>query len=727
MNVEAGFTKALSGVPDADVAVVKTPLLAQIGRIAWRRRWLIASGTAAAVILGLIITLLMTPLYTATSQIEISREGNRVTEIQGVEREATTSDLEFYQTQYGLLQSESLAQQIARDLKLADNPQFFKMFNVNPDKRFSAVNGAGKPATREQRVRAAATVLLDNATIAPIRGSRLVDISFTSPDPALSLGVANAWGKNFISTNLARRYDATSYARNFLESRLAGLRERLERSERELVAYAQRSGIINLPGNIDRQTGATTGERSLTADTLEKLNASLSEAIAERIAAESQVQNGSGASNAETIRNTAINQLRERRAELSADYAKLMTQFEPEYPAARALQSQIAALDRNIQREEARVSSSFSTAYNASRERERNLGENVDQLKKSLTGLRTRSIQYNILQREVDTNRQLYDGLLQRYKEIGVAGGVGNNNISIVDQAELPTKPSKPRLALNLFLALIAGLLLSSGAAWLLEHVSEGINDPSDLPQKLGIPLLGTVPISDGDALADLDNPKSELIDAYLAIQTNLALATPEGFPRSLSMTSTRPKEGKSTSAYALAHALARRERRVVLVDGDMRAPMVHKEFHLSNDTGLSNFLSGNEDITKSLHSATQANLTIMTAGPTPPNAADLLAGPRLRMLVDRLLESYDHVIIDSPPVMGLADAPLIARAVTGTIYAVESHNLRTSLAVVALGRLRSAKVNVLGAVMTKFNAKQSSYGYGYDYGYGYGHQTSAK
>lgn len=722
MNMETSLRSPLAADEDTD-QVAKTPLLTEIGRIAWRRRWMIAGITAAAIIFGLIATLLMTPLYTATSQIEISREGNRVTEIQGVEREATTADLEFYQTQYGLLQSESLARQIARDLRLADNPKFFEMFDVNPDKRFASVNGAGKPATRDQRLRAAAQILLDNATIAPIRGSRLVDISFTSPDPALSMGVANAWGKNFISINLARRFEATSYARNFLENRLTSLRQKLENSERELVAYAQKSGIINLPGSIDRQTGVTTGERSLTADTLEKLNAALTEATAERVAAESQLQGVSGA-NSETIRNTAINQLRERRAELAADYAKLMTQFQPDYPPARALQNQITALDRNIQREESRVSTSFSTAAAASRSRERELGVRVDSLKRSLTDLRTRSIQYNILQREVDTNRQLFDGLLQRYKEIGIAGGVGNNNVSIVDQADLPTKPSKPRLFLNLVLALIAGLALSGGIAWVLEHISEGINDPADLPKKLGIPLLGTVPVSEEEPLVDLANPKSQLVDAYLAIQTNLALTTPEGLPRSLSVTSTRPREGKSTSAYALAHALARGQRRVALVDADMRAPMVHQEFNLPNKLGLSNFLAGNDDLSQSMHPAAQQNLMIMTAGPRPPNAADLLTGPRLRLLVERLLESYDHVVIDSPPVMGLADAPLIAGAVDGTVYAVESHAIRSTLVIVALQRLRSAKVNLLGAVMTKFNSKQSSYGYGYDYGYGYGRAT---
>jgi len=195
--------------------------------------------------------------------------------------------------------------------------------------------------------------------------------------------------------------------------------------------------------------------------------------------------------------------------------------------------------------------------------------------------------------------------------------------------------------------------------------------------------------------------------------------------PRSFAVTSTRPAEGKSTTALALATTLARSQRKVILIDGDMRSPSVHHLGGVDHDHGLSNFLTGNDDIDSLIFQMTDLGFTAMSAGPIPPNAAELLTGNRLSVLIDRLLERYDHVVIDSPPVMGLADAPLIASRVEGVIYAVESHGIRSSMVKTALNRLASANARVIGGVLTKFEARKAHYGYGYEYGYGYGRDTS--
>ena len=346
----------------------------------------------------------------------------------------------------------------------------------------------------------------------------------------------------------------------------------------------------------------------------------------------------------------------------------------------------------------------------------------MEQLKASYLDLRRRSIQYNIYQQEVDTNRALYDGLLQRFKEIGVAGGVGVNNISVVDPADVPQKPSSPRLLVNLAVALLAGLGIGALAAFALEQIDEAIADPGEVERRLGLPLLGSVPkLESGTPKEALLDRKSELIDAYLAVQTNLAFTTEHGVPRSFSVTSTRPAEGKSTTALALATTLARAKRRVILVDGDMRSPSVHHLGGVGHDYGLSNFLSGQDDIAPLTFQMEDLGFTAMSAGPIPPNAAELLTGNRLSLLIEQLLKDYDHVVIDSPPVMGLADAPLIAGRVDGVIYAVESQGIRSSMVRTALGRLASANARVLGGVLTKFDAKKAHFGYGYEYGYGYG------
>lgn len=696
-----------------------------------RWRWVIVGTTVACVLLGLVATLLMTPKYTATATVEIARESNKVADIQGVEREATAFDQEFYQTQYGLLRSRALSERIATQLRLVDDPKFYEQFKYTSDKpAFRFVNGRYPASARVERQRIAGEILLKNVSINPTRLSRLVDIAFTSADPNFSSRVANAWAENFIQTNLERKIQATSYGRNLLQRQLTLQKERLDDSQRQLVAYASAQQIINLPAQGTGSGGPTTVERSIVADDLAALNASLAQATAERIRAEARAQQGGrGGASAEALRNQAINSLRQRRAELAAEYQRLMVQFEPGYPSAQAIQSQIDQLDRSIAREEGRVSGSVQAEYREAQQRENALQTRVNELKASYLDNRRRSIQYNIYQQEVDTNRALYDGLLQRYKEVGVAGGVGVNNISVVDMADAPQRPSSPRLLINLLVSFLAGLGLGALAAVALEQMDEAIADPAEVERRLGLPLLGAVPkVGDGvTPREDLLDRKSDLVDAYLAINTNLGFTTEHGVPRSLSVTSTRPAEGKSTTALALATMLARAGKRTILVDGDMRSPSVHQLGGVDHDKGLSNFLAGDDNIDALTFPMQDLGFVAMSAGPIPPNAAELLTGNRLGVLIDRLLERFDHVVIDSPPVMGLADAPLIASRVEGVVYAVESHGIRSSLVKTALGRLAAANARIFGGVLTKFEARKAHYGYGYEYGYGYGRNKDAK
>lgn len=715
-----------SAEPTSEAA--RLPIIRQYLRIIVRRRYVILGAIVACVLLGLIATLLMTPKYTAVATVEISREADKVTNLQGVNQDATAADQEFYQTQYGLLRSRSLSERVAAQLKLVDDSAFFERFGVSDsDPAFQTASGRYTLVGRKKRQRVAGEILLAHLDVTPTRLSRLVDIRFTSPDAGLSARVANSWAENFIETNLERKIQATSYGRNLLQRQLGQLKERLDTSQRQLVAYASAERIINLPGQSG--DGKTSSERSIVADDLASLNSVLSQATADRIQLEARYrQAGRDGASTEALRNQTIGNLRQRRAELAAEYQRLMVQFEPGYPSAKAIQSQLSQLDKSITREESRVSGSLLADYREAREREEALQTRVDQLKVNYLDLRRRSIQYNIYQQEVDTNRALYDGLLQRFKEIGVAGGVGVNNISIVDSADAPERPSSPRLVINLVVALLAGLMLGAGLAFALEQIDEAIADPGEIERRLGLPLLGSVPKVEGSTPREaLLDRKSELFDAYLAIQTNLAFSTEHGVPRSFAVTSTRPAEGKSTTALALATTLARAHRKVILIDGDMRSPSVHHLGGVDHDRGLSNFLSGQDDITPLTFEMSDLGFTAMSAGPIPPNAAELLTGNRLSLLLERLLETYDHVVIDSPPVMGLADAPLIASRVEGVIYTVESHGIRSSMVKTALGRLAAANAHVIGGVLTKFESKKANYGYGYEYGYGYGRDKSAE
>ncbi|HWK42617.1 MAG TPA: polysaccharide biosynthesis tyrosine autokinase [Croceibacterium sp.] len=699
-------------------------LLQDYLRIAIRWRWVIIGATVACLLLGMVVTLLMTPKYTAVSTIEISREADQVTNFQGVERDVSTADQEFYQTQYGLLRSRTLSERVANELNLIDDQKFFEMFGAPNLPAFELSGGRYPASGRSERERVAGEILLDNLSVQPTRLSRLVDVHFTSPDAQFSTRVANAWAENFIETNLERKVQSTAYGRDQLQRQLAEYKDRLDESQRQLVAYASNQEIINLPAQNE---GAA--ERPIVVDNLANLNLELSKATAARIQAEARYrQAGAEGASPEALGNLAINNMRTRRAELAAEYEQLMVRFEPGYPAARAIQSQMERLDRSIVQEEARISTTLQADLRQAVDRERVLQGQVEKLKQDYLDLRRRSIQYNIFQQEVDTNQALYDGLLQRFKEIGVAGGVGVNNISIVDLADVPQRPSSPRLLLNLAISILAGLMIGAALALGLEQLDEAIADPAEVKRRVGLPLLGSVPKTRDETPREaLLDRKSELVDAYLAVYTSLGFTTEHGVPRSFAVTSTRPAEGKSTTALALATTLARAGKRVVLVDGDMRSPSVHHLAGVPLGRGLSNFLAGDDNLDGQTVHMEDLGLTVMLAGPVPPNAAELLTGDRLSLLIERLHQSYDHVVIDTPPVMGLADAPLIGSKVEGVIYAVESHGIRSSQVRTALARLSNANVRIFGCVLTKFEARKSHYGYGYEYGYGYGRDRDAK
>ncbi|HUE79349.1 MAG TPA: polysaccharide biosynthesis tyrosine autokinase [Sphingomicrobium sp.] len=702
-------------------ASTRVPPLRRVLRNASRWRWVLLGSLLAGALLGILLTLGMTPQYASTARLEITRETARVVNIDSVERDTSIGDQEFYQTQYGLLQTKALAERVARDLGIVDNRKFFEMFG-REDLFDAPRNELTSEASRNRRVEAAGRILLGQVGVAPVRGSRLVDVTAITPDAALSQRIAKAWSENFIESTLERRFEASNYARRFLERRLEQLRQRLEVSERAAVGFAASQGIITLPSTSNETDGgSTTGDRSLVTDDLSALNASLATATAERIQAQSRLlQGGRPDASSEALENDAIGQLRQKRAEAAAEHAKMMVQFEPAYPPARALASQVGALDAAIGREEARVRTSLQQTYRSALAREQALLGRVGSLKNNLNDLRRRSIQYNIYQRDADTNRELYNALLQRYKEIGVAGGIEKNNVSVVDAAKLPETPVTPNLFINLIFSTLAGAIAGIAVAAVLAQIDEGIADPTEVEAKFGLPLLGTVPrVKGGDPLDSLREPRSLIVEAYLAIQANLELSTAHGTPGSVAVTSTRAREGKSTTTVALAQSLARARRKVVLIDADMRSPAVHTEFGVTNEAGVSNFLAGLDDIHQLLRPTNREGLTVMTAGPQPPNAGDLLTGDRLPRLIEQLQKRFDHVIIDCPPVIGLADAPLVAAAVESVIYVVEARSIPSGMVRIALSRLGAAQVNVLGVVLTKFESKRAHLGYGYDYAYG--------
>jgi succinoglycan biosynthesis transport protein ExoP len=698
-------------------------------RIALKYKWLILGCLTTTLAAAMVITMLMTPVYRAIVTLQIDREAINVINLEGVQPEESSTGNEYFQTQYELLASRSLAERVVSTLGLDENRGFNRNDAtllgwladlVGPDASEQTVASSEDEQTRRRRE----TVerLTASVSISPVRNSRIVRINFDHIDPVIARDVVNGYADVFIANNLDRRFEATSYARKFLEGRLSQLKLKLEESEKLLVRYAEEQGIINLQDN-----------KNLSAADLEAINGKLVEARSERIKKEllfKQASEIDGLELKEILDSDSVKVNRKLRTELATEYQQKLVIFKPAFPDMVKLRNQIKELDRQLVTEVSAIKGAIKSEYLAAKQEEEELLAQLQSAKTDVVDQRNRSIQYNILQREVDTNRQLYDGLLQRYKEIGVAGGVGANNISVVDLANVPENPRSPSWPLNMTLALVLGLSLGGALALLLDYLDDSFRSPEDIERELGLPVIGVVPRpNDGNDIAEeLADSRSAAAEAVRSLRTGLQFATSEGLPRTLLVTSSKPSEGKTTTTVALARALAQIGLKVLLVDGDLRNSSVHRKMAMSNELGLSNYLAGSKIPNEIVQASDLANLVVMTAGPLPPNPAELLTGPKFLNLLSLAVESFDMVLIDGPPIMGLADAPLLSTAANSTLILVAANETPRSTAKVALKRLRFAKANIVGAMLSKFDTRQA--GDGYDYGYGdydyHGYQNPA-
>lgn len=690
-------------IEPADYFVTKAPSsdfnLATLWHIIWSWRWLVLGASAAGVAAGLIITVLMTPMYRASVTLELNPPVVDINIEEGAQR--ADSDLAFLETQYGLLRSRALAERVVQELNLAADPSI-----------------ASDELSREQRQQIATSTLAAGVGVEPTERSRLVDLTFVSADPQLAARVANGYAESFINSSLERRYQASSYARDFLQRQIGIIRQELENSERQLVAYAQQQGIINTGGGGSAAAPAGSDSGSPAAASLNAINNELAQATARRIAAEQQFRQGQATSNtAEVSERTSL--LRNQLATVQAEYQQKLGVFQPDYPEMVQLRARITSLEQALAGEASNVRSgrvgTLRANYQAAAAEERALQSRFAQLRGEVLNLRGRSIQYNILQRDVDTNRALYDALLQRFKEIGVAGGVGASQASIVDRAEVPSAPFKPRLLLNLLIGLAAGLFAGIALALLLEFINDTIKTPDDVREKLGLAFLGGIPTSKAKVIEDLSETSSQVSEAYFSTVTALQFSTEMGAPKVLLITSTRPAEGKSTTSWAIASSFARLGRRTLLIDADMRKPAFVTGSEKQD--GLANLLTNRDRVLDHVvQPEGSKNLWLLPCGPLPPNPAELLSSPRLKALFEEMSREFDAVVVDSPPILGLADTPLLSSSADGVLMVVESGKTRTRPAIEALSRIKQAGANVVGVVLTRFKHESSGYGYGYSY-----------
>ena len=684
----------------------------------------------------------MKPIYRATTTIQINKENPQIVDFKEIFA-VNTMDMDYYQTQYKILESRSLAKRVIQNLKLAEHPEFlpkpetpfqkWKSNILNPISGLFTSSNPNKDPTESEKETSFINQFLKKLKIEPIRNSRLVKIHFDSNYPELSTQVSNALATTYIQQSLESRFIATQQAKEWLTGQLEDLKAKVERADEALQAFGSKHNIISLD-----EKGNVTMQR------LTDLNEALTKAESERMAKEAlykQTKDRNSDSLPSILENKLIMDLKQAYIQLEAQYMKLSETYKPEYPEMVRLKQQMQAIQKRIDGELTKIITAIKNDYESSLRKEALLRQAFEEQKARVIEMNDKAIQYNILKREADTNKELYKGLLQRMKEAGVSAGIMASNIQVIDQAELPTKPYKPNRQLNLLLAAVVGLFLGIGLAFFFEYLDNTVKTPEDVEQLIRLPSFGMVPeisyerrrrLESGTSypveLVTFGHPKSMLSEAFRNIRTSILLSFSERPPKRIAISSPNPAEGKTTTVINTAIALSQTGAQVIIIDSDMRKPRVHKIFGEENGVGLSNFLSGNADLDSVIKKSDIPNLYYIPGGPIPPNPSELIGSKLFKSMMESLGERFDHIVLDSPPVLGFADAIILSTSVDGIILVVLGGKTPRETLQRAKEVLHQVNAKILGVVINRIDIQRSDYGYYYyRYHYYYGKEGKKK
>ncbi|MBZ5527508.1 MAG: polysaccharide biosynthesis tyrosine autokinase [Acidobacteriia bacterium] len=733
-----GHLPLLQRFPDA-VFTLREPHLYDYLLILRKHLWMILSFMLAVTTIVSIYTFRMRPVYIATARIQIDPDNQNILPFRPSDASSYIMDQESYiETESKILTSETLALQTIRSAGLAGNSEF------SPGGRVSDAVATGSLANQSRPPELSA--FLGSLTVKRVPNSLLLDISFESTDPRLAARTLNSHLDNFIEHNFRSRYEATTQASTWLADQLNELKIKVEKSEEARLGYERENSIWTLD---DKQ--------SITTQRLADINKDLTEAQSDRMRKEALFQMASSGNFAvipEAQTNLVLQDLLHNRATAEAEYSAALNQYGPNFPRVQRLSAQLKEIEKLIDREGKNVVDRVENAYRTARQRELLLSKSLDAQKAEANQMAQRLVQYNILKREAEANKQLYDGLLTKLKEAGISAGLRSSNIRVVDPAMIPSFPARPAKSRNILMAILVGLVGGIGLALLREYLDNTVKTPEDVEHLVRLPSLAVVPAFEGTSangrgmrflkdsaksnghkphieLVSHHLPKSLTSEAFRALRTALLLSQAEHPPQVLLVTSALPREGKTTAAANLAVTLAQLGDKTVLVDADLRKPGVGRVLDLLDGkyAGLSSFLAGvsSLDLVCVQHPEVE-NLTAIPTGPLPPNPADLLCSPRMALAIAELRKKYKFIVIDTPPVMAVTDAVILSVLVDGVVLVARSGETPKE----ALSRthelLTNVKSRILGVVLNAVDSSAPDYYYSYryyPYSYGYGLDSS--
>ncbi|MCI5122971.1 MAG: polysaccharide biosynthesis tyrosine autokinase [Candidatus Electrothrix sp. AR5] len=712
-----------------------------------RRKWVVLLCFLFVFSATTLFTLTSTPLFKGKGTLKASASQGQVTSFEDTQTNVLKS-MEFQQTQVNLLESEQLSIRLIDKLNLLNNPFFNKEIKSGQNEktsfasfvhlalssirnfiRFSSeadqrLNEEGKNRLLTDE---AVKKLQDDLKISPVRNSELIELSFESPDPQLSATVVNTAMEEFVQMLMDTNIESSQNTAQFLEKGILAAQIKLEKSEKELNNFSRQAGLVSMDPKLN-----------LIMRQLEELNDALAKARAERIGKESLYQQAISKENQnlpQILRDDLIKNLKAEYSLLAGEYEDLSTTFKPAYPKMQQLQAKINDIKGRLRQEKLFIIESIKNDYEAAKKKQEYLQVKAEQQKQRAIELNDRATQYKILLRETESNKTIYETLLQRAKEIEATVGSAVTNINIVDRSRVPLYPSSPRVARNLLSGLLLGFFSGISLAFFLEYLDDTIKNPEELIEKFHIPVLGLIPFDKecvnkrkDMALKSYTDPRSPVAESIRTAITSIDLSAAEHPPKTILVTSILPGAGKSSLSTNTALSYLSSGDNCLIIDVDLRKPSLHRVFDAERKgEGLSNVLSGISTLKEVIQKTDYKGLDYISSGPLPPNPAELVASNRMRELLKTVSEHYNHVILDAPPFQGFAEILVLANMVDGLILVtVEGDTPRDGVK-----HFRRSVLNVngkiLGSIINKTGlqkgygaySKYSYYAYQYDYNYG--------
>jgi succinoglycan biosynthesis transport protein ExoP len=712
--------------------------LGEYVRVLVKRKWTVLACLFTIFSVVAIASLKMTPVYEANGSIAINKPDSGLVNFNN----SPTFNLDYFDpteldTEVKILQSDLLALQVVKELGLDRRPEFGGNTPTPPPSLDLAPDPLQADAARTSG-------LLSNfqgnlrVTLAP--NTRIVELHFRSPDKELAATVVNTLMSTYIENNFKSRFDSTMQASDWLSKQLVDLQMKVETSQEKLVRYQKEHEIL---GNDEKQ--------NITTSKLDELNKSLTTAESERMDKESVyrlVQSGDAdtIASAATVLDAAgtgaqsasglLEGLRTKEADLRIQAAELSTQFGPSYPKVAQVNNQLKEIDAQILLETKKVAAKIRGQYMAALQRENMLHDALEKQKQEANKLNESAIQYSILKRDLESNRQLYEGLLEKMKEAGVSAGLKSNNFRIVDLARVPTSPIEPNIPRNLIFAFMLGLTSGIGLAFMLEGLDNTVRTTEQAQMISGFPPLGMIPLgsktaregaaskrlilaSSNEAVELITHvrPQSQMAESYRALRTSLLLSHLGAPPKVIMVTSALPREGKSTTSINCAVVLAQKGVRVLLIDCDLRRPSIHKTLGMGPRSGLSNVLTGSVTLKQAITVApTLPNLDVLPAGTPPPNPAELLASTNMRDVLAELREKYDHIVLDTPPTLSVTDAVVLSPRADAIVLVIRSGSTTKQALRRSRDILMHVKARVSGVLLNAVDLSSPDYYYYYEY-----------